>query len=407
MILRLLQVYAVIMLALLMGCSLLKFELKSDAVPLTPQQHELRSVAREFGELFFTAVEKTAEEIQHSNTSNIYKENAILWKINAQAVAIDAIYKNQPTIAFIDMWAFTIQMENFFKTESGKQLFGSWIKPVLETATKMRTDIQTIAKKQFSKEEYKKIEAFINGYVKENPITDITFKRYPIYSVWLAKTEATNKEAKQSKDGDKETTPTTVGTLPEVMSDLSDRLAAISRQLQKNVLWQTELLALNGDIDVKLLGKTVDNVYYSSVQLKNIFQNKENSMDYLAQRFRVQLEPLIKNMDAMVNSYLFVLQKESLKLTNAITNERIALEELIERERIALDAIIERERNAVLEKINTIRQDGIEQVMMEVKSLIKGILWLLIILFAVVLFIPFGFGVMFGKLLSMKKKNTL
>ena len=391
---RLLQVSIIIVMTMLMGCSLLKFELVSDAVPLTPEQQQLRTVAREFGERFFTAVEKTSTEIQSSDTESIYKEHAILWKINAEAVAIDAIYKNQPAIAFIDMWAFTIQMEEFFTTDTGKKLFGPWTQLILTTATQMRKDIETIAKNNFKSADYTKIVAFITSYVHENPITDLTFKRYPIYSVWLAKTKEENQAIKKDKDNSKEVTPTTVGTLPEVMSDLSDRMAAITRQLQKNVVWQTELLALNGDIDVKLLGKTVDNVYYSSVQLKDIFLNKEGSMEYLASQFALQIRPLVTSLDTMFTSYLSLLQQEGDRLGFVLVNERIALEKMVERERIA-----------ILDKVSEIRELALKQVMEEVTSLIKNTLWLLIILFTVILCIPFGFGVMFGKLLHLRKKR--
>lgn len=391
---RLLQLYVIIVLTMLMGCSLLKFELSSDAVPLTPEQQQLRMVAREFGERFFTAVEKTATEIQSADTKNIYKENAILWKINAEAVAIDAIYKNQPAIAFIDMWAFTIQMEQFFTTDTAKELFGEWRQVILTTATQMRKDIEVIARNQFSSADYKKIVAFLDTYVKDNPVIDLTFKRYPIYSVWLAKTEAENKAIEESKDENKKVTPTTVGTLPEVMSDLSDRMAALTRQVQKNVLWQTELLALNGDVDVKLLGKTVDNVYYSSVQLKDIFINKEHSMEFLANQFALQLYPLVTDLDTMFTSYMNILQQEGARFSFTLSNERVAIERLIERERIA-----------ILEKVDEIRELALEQVMQEVTNLIKSVLWLLIILFAIILCIPFGFGVMFGRLLHLRKKN--
>ena len=394
MYIRLLQTYVILMMILLMGCSLLKFELTSDAVPLTPEQQQLRVVAREFGERFFTAIEKTASEIQASDTKNIYKEHAILWKINAESVALDAIYKNQPAIAFIDIWAFTIQMEQFFTTSTAEELFGPWTQTIQTTSIQMRKDIEVIAKRHFSSSDYKKIIEFINSYVSENPIQDLTFKRYPIYSVWLAKTEAENKEIEKNKDQKKEVTPTTVGTLPEVMSDLSDRMAAITRQLQKNVLWQTELLTLNGDVDVKLLGKTVDNVYYSSVQLKDIFLNKESSMEYLADQIAIKLHPIVTDIDNMVTSYIFTLQQEGNKLGITLLDERMAIERMVERERIA-----------ILDKVNEIRELALAQVMEEVTNLVKSVLWLLIILFAVVLCIPFGFGVMFGKLLSLRKKN--
>lgn len=187
----------------LTACSLLNIELKSDAIPLSPEQQRLRTATRDFGEIFFTAIEKTAQSIQNSTTNPKYKENAITWKINAQAIAIDAIYKNQPAVAFVDMWAFTIQMNNFFATDKGKELFGSYIQEVLRTSSAMENAIATLAQQYFSKKDMQDIKKFLDSYVQKHPITDLTFQRYPVYTLWAANIAKKNKEIQEANKGKK------------------------------------------------------------------------------------------------------------------------------------------------------------------------------------------------------------
>ena len=389
------MLYFVIVLA---ACSLLNIELKSDATPLSPEQQRLRTATRDFGEIFFTAIEKTAQSIQNNTTDTKYKENAITWKINAQAIAIDAIYKNQPAIAFVDMWAFTIQMHNFFATEKGKELFGPYVQEVLKTSSAMENAVATLAQQYFSKKDAQDIRTFLDSYVQKHPITDLTFQRYPVYTLWAANVAKKNREIQEANKGKKknekqEKIGTTVGTMPEVLSDMSDRIAVLTRQVQKNLVWQTELLALNGDVDVKLLGKTVDNMYESSIELKDILLNKDDTLNTFASVLTDKMYPVITTLDTTGNKYMVRLESLS---TNVAT--------MLETQRLAIEALVANERATILATLDTMRESTIKQVMQELSAMISSVLWVLIVFLLVVLFIPFSFGMFIGRL--TKKRNS-
>ncbi|MGL4722225.1 MAG: hypothetical protein ACRCV3_02865 [Desulfovibrionaceae bacterium] len=370
---------------MLAGCSLLKLELKSDAIPLSPEEQNLRLLAREYGEIFFAGIEESANIIVNKSQNVIYKENAILWKIYANSVAIDAIYKNQPTIAFMDIWAFVAQMQVYF-TKSSSTLFGKEGIYALETVNRLYNQIDTIAKQQFSKANYEKAKEFLVSYVEQYPIESIQFVRQPIYTMWL-------ESVKKSQDEGEEVALKTVGTLPEVLTDTSDKMSVLTRQMEKTLLWRTEIMMLHGEIDPTLFGKTLDNVYVASKNIEVILRDRDALMESISKSLTQRMHVLLQEVDSVAGKY-----------GDLISQERVLIAEEITLQRVALAEMIEQERSQILLQVEAMRKSTVEEVFAQVQSLFSNILWLLIVLFSVVLFIPFGVGVFFGRVLSRKKK---
>ena len=110
-------------------------------------------------------------------------------------------------------------------------------------------------------------------------------------------------------------------------------------------------------------------------------------------KFRMEMRPLLYDVT------------EQIVLTRGyLTNERQAIDSIIYRERVALDTLIVRERKALAEEAKVLSSQVVNDVMSHVKGIISTVLIYLIILFAVILFIPFGLGYYTGRL-SKKSKS--
>jgi len=85
--------------------------------------------------------------------------------------------------------------------------------------------------------------------------------------------------------------------------------------------------------------------------------------------------------------------------------ERQAIDTLIKRERIAFDSIILRERQAMTFEAGEISVRVVDQAMLHVKDLTGTLLFYIVLLFAVLLFLPFLLGYFAGKIHQKNRHN--
>ena len=89
---------------------------------------------------------------------------------------------------------------------------------------------------------------------------------------------------------------------------------------------------------------------------------------------------------------------------NHLSKEREIIAKALKEERIALDSIILRERIALSKEAEVLGVQLLDNSMIHLKDIIKTVLGYLIILLAVIIFLPFLIGYYTGKTFS-KNKN--
>ncbi|WP_076408442.1 chemotaxis protein [Shewanella sp. UCD-KL12] len=370
------------------GCSLLEVKLESGVVPLPQEQLNMRVFSRDFSRSFYSQVEQTADQIAASESPDgqeLYlKSNALMWKIYSEQALQRSIFQASPVAAMVDTWALTAQMTDFYESGAGKELFGVHQGLAIETSKALEAEFEKTAKGFLPRGDFKKNHAFIQQYAAEHPIMDMTFSRQSAFNNWLAFREINEFEA-----------VTTFGSVPEVMSDISDRMAMISEQMPKILGWKAELYALHSNINADEVQATLVSISETSARFQELMAQSPEMMQALAVDMRRELSPLLQQLSDSTDDKLAQLSVERKALELMIKNERQALEEMVARERVAAAA-----------NLDDISKHTVEVVFQELTKTLKSLILYFVLFLLVVFFAPLGLGVWLGKRMVKRESSA-
>lgn len=368
----------------LSGCSLLEVKLDSQTTPLTKQELNMRLLTREYTQQFFAQIEQTADAVslQYDSQDKLHQSYVLLWKINAEEGLQRAAYQVSPMAALIDSWVFTLQMEQFFNQGAGQDLFAS--QDAKQVSTQLSQEIDKLAKSLLKGSVYKETKAFAAQFASAHPFQDLTFIRTPAYRAWLEDQQIGEDEA-----------VATLGTMPEALGDVSDRLSLVSEQTPKLMTWKAQLIAMNSAMSGEQLNATLQSLQATSESFKDFVENNPEYMQNLAQQMALELQPLVADID----------QKTALRL-DQLSEERKALEAMVARERAKVALILSAEREKFAQNLDTISQDVITLAMDKVVELIKSTIIYFILFIVAIFFAPLGLGYMLGKRSAVKKASS-
>lgn len=367
------------------ACSLLEVKLESGIEPLPQEQLNMRVFSRDFSSSFYSKVELTADEIasfEDAGEQDIYlKSNALMWKIYSEQALQRTIFQTSPVAAMVDTWAFTAQMTAFYESGAGQSLFGSQQTLAVEASRALQSQFESTVKGFLTSIEFKKNRDFIEQYVVANPLTEMTFSRKSAFNDWLKFREINEFEA-----------VTTFGSVPEVMSDISDRMAMISEQMPKILGWKAELYALHSNINAEEIQKTLNHISVTSAKFQELMAQSPEMMQTLAVDMRRELSPLLQQLSDSTDSKLAQL-----------STERQALELMVKSERIALEDMVARERVAAAANLDELSKHTVEVVFQELTKTLKSLILYFVLFLVVVFFAPLGLGVWLGKRMEVNK----
>ncbi|MCL1148011.1 chemotaxis protein [Shewanella marinintestina] len=365
---------------LLNACSLLEVKLESGIEPLPKDQLNMRVFSRDFSTVFYSQVESAADLIERNTDSIPVQSNTLMWKINAEQNLQHTIFQASPTAAMVDTWVFTEQMAQFFDTGAGKNLFAEQQSAAVETSKNLRDQFERTVQK-LGGTNFKKNKEFVKQYVASHPIKDMAFARESAFTDWL--------EFHQISEFD---AVTTFGTVPEVMSDISDRMAMIAEQMPKILGWKAELYALHSNINADEIQRTLTSISDTSAKFQQLMAQSPEMMQSLAVDMRKELTPLLAQLSADTDDKL-----------KQLSVERQALELMVKNERQALEAMVARERAAAAVDLEQISQNAVEVVFQEITKTLKSLILYFVLFLVVVFFAPLGIGVWLGKRMQVKK----
>ncbi|EJG0619519.1 chemotaxis protein [Vibrio parahaemolyticus] len=366
----------------LSGCSLLEVKIDSQTVPLTKQELNMRILTREYALQFFAQVEQAADVLQEQYDPNdkVNQSYVLLWKINAEEGLQAAAYQVSPMAALIDTWVFTHQMNQFYATGAGRDIFAT--DEAKQVSAHLANEVDQLAQSLLKKEVYDKTKLFVADFVRQYPFADLSMIRTPAYRAWL--------EANQISE---ENAVTTLGTMPEALGDVSDRLSLVSEQTPKIMTWKAQLLALNSSASIEKVNAALNSLQVTADSMRDFIDNNPEYMRYLAEQMAVELQPLVEDID----------QKTEARLSQ-LGEERQALEDMVARERQEIALIITHEREKFAQDMDRVSQEVVNLAMTKLIELVKSTIVYFILFIAAIFFAPLGLGYVLGKRAAVKTK---
>ncbi|MEZ9524720.1 chemotaxis protein [Enterovibrio norvegicus] len=360
---------------LLSGCSLLDIKIESQTVPLTKQELNARVLTREYAQQFFSQTEQAADKMHqyYGPKDQENQSNVLLWKINAVERMQSAAYQVSPMAGLIDVWVFSLQLNQFYVEGNGKDLFvGNEAK---EVSQHLANEMDNVAKSLLPTHEYQSAASFVKQHANAYPFADLSFNRTPAYRLW-----------RESIDGGGLEAVTTLGTMPEAIGDMSDKMSLFSEQTPKIMTWKAQLLALNSMNSIEQVNQAVESFKVVSNSMNDFIRNNPEYMRHLAEEMAFKLQPLVDSIDEKTGEHL-----------QTLSAERRLLEEMIALERAEVARIITKERKALVDDVNTVSQELVNVVMDKLIDVIRSLILYIVLFIAVIFFAPLGLGYILGR----------
>ncbi|MGF1687238.1 chemotaxis protein [Photobacterium japonica] len=360
---------------MLSGCSLLEVKIDSQTVPLTQQELAMRIMTREYAQQFFAQVEQAADVLhsRYPSRDSVNQSAVLLWKINAEEGLQSAAYQVSPMASLIDTWVFAQQMVQFYATGPGHDLFVTT--EAQSVSAHLAKEVEQLAQTILKKGVFTQTQQFVADFVAQYPFADVSMIRTPAYRAWLRANQISAEDA-----------VTTLGTMPEAIGDVSDRLSLASEQTPKIMTWKAQLLALNSTASIEQVNTALNSLKVSSDAFKDFIDNNPEYMRDLAAQMAIELQPLVNDIDAKTAQRLVQLSVE-----------RQALETMVARERQAIAHIISHERTQFAQDINHTSQAVVDLALTKLIEVIKSTILYFVLFIVVIFFAPLGLGYCLGK----------
>jgi len=179
----------------------------------------------------------------------------------------------------------------------------------------------------------------------------------------------------------------TVGTLGQVVSDFGSRVSHFGEQLPNRTAWRTELFMRESGVDGRSLQAELAVFGARIERVAAVAEQTPELLDDALLRIDQDLAVLMEAIDVQRAAVMEGLERERLGLTEAVARERAALVEAFSAERAATLAELERWADQVI-------ADSWSQLRGLVSIALFGVIVLLLVLFG----LPFGLGVLVGRL---------
>ncbi|ANQ22173.1 chemotaxis protein [Vibrio natriegens] len=362
------------------GCSLLSVKIDSQTVPLTKQELNMRILTREYALQYFAQVEQAADslEAKYDPNDQINQSYLLLWKINAEEGLQASAYQVTPMAGLIDTWVFAHQVDEFFSTGAGSNLFAT--DEAKNVSEHLANEVDKLAQSILKKEVYDNTKPFVANFVKQHPFADLSMIRTPAYRAWLEFSQISEEEAVM-----------TLGTMPEALGDVSDRLSLASKQAPKIMTWKAQLLALNSSASIEKVNAALNSLQVTADSMRDFIDNNPEYMRYLAEQMALELQPLVDDIDMKTEARL-----------SQLGEERQALEEMVARERQEIALIITHEREKFAQDIDRVSQQVVDLAMTKLIELVRSTIIYFILFIIAIFFAPLGLGYVLGKRASVK-----
>lgn len=355
------------------GCSLVSF--KSPERPLPARDLDARIVTRELAAQFQAGVARCTQEIAATEPDSAVLDNSLRWEIAAIAESRRAATRMTPMMSLLDSWALAAQMQAFMHDGApGAALFGTHMAPVREVTDAFAQDTQGLAKRLLSAHEFSTYQQFVDQYARQHPLQDLNFVRASVVEEW---------SREQGMDA---SLIDSLGTIPQALADVVDRLEIYSDTEPREALLRTQL-ALRGagysGSDVQASLKQLD---ARLERLAAVAETSPQLVHEAEQQVRESLREVLARLDA-----------SSRAATEALHSERAAVFANIHAERAALLTAVDTERKALADDAARIADQVVKSSGAEVRRVTREALLLLTLLAAVVLGLPFAAGYAAGR----------
>lgn len=353
-------------------CSLFEVTVDTGVEALSKKDLNTRIGVRAFYTEFTEGVTQTADSIFMLTSDKEIKRNAILWKINSSASATRAMFQTVAEVSLVDTWIYAMQMDAFLNSAKADTLFQDYAPLTQTVASEMLQNYEDFVHTVYGRNGYSKLEEFATQYSQEHPFTDLYFPRENILSDLATYLNIADTAYVQ-----------TVGSAPEVMSDMADRVTVYGNQLQVQLEWHKDLYTIDSNFD-SLSNEAFERVDTLTVMIDEMVKFAQASPEVMNQL----LDKLYSDWGPSMNN-----------LNVAIEN---SIKE-VSKEREAMERFVDEQRLLVVADVNSTGDALIKTTAESLSDFVRKISWVIILLIVVLAIVIVGVPVFIGFTLAKYK----
>jgi hypothetical protein len=369
-----LHILILLSLSLTMGCQTFKYEsrfmqqFQTKGAELRKTAAELRLEINDLAGVFEGTIEQAADEVIAQSEDNDISRHALLWKINGIPSAFLALFQPDPGVAFIDTWAFSLQMVDYFKNGPGKTDFGQWHHIVLVASQKLELLVTKLGERMSADGNVKPTRDKIKIWVRDNPIERDFIYRNTTVPVIGSMLGAEEMGAFQ-----------TVGSIGVTVEEVSYRMGVYMNLLTKQARWQAELVMKGTDdkpslqdglVAIDELGSFINRMEPVLEQIPDLIVRERKAILKAIQKERIEVLANINQQRLDILNYLTGVQ---LSITKDLINERRIIMDILLSERKNVLESIDEQRIATLTEIESASNRVVDKVLDQSKPLIDYI----------------------------------
>jgi hypothetical protein len=355
------------------GCSLVS--IKSPERPLSTRDLNARILTRELSSEFVVAVAHCGRDIVATESDSTVVDNTLRWEIGAVAESRRAALQMAPMLGLLDTWAFALQQQAFLADgAAGGALFGTHQAAVRKVAADYADGTEQLARSLLSSQEFAEYRQFVAGYASAYPLRDLAFERVSVVVLWSREKGGATKLVDS------------LGTVPESLSDMGQRLEIYGDTVPMQVMRETQLALREAGYTNGGLRASLSELDDRLTRLAAVAESTPDLVHGAIADVRASLREVLDRMDA-----------SSRAATATLTRERITLFADVRLERAAVMAALDGERQALAADAARIAAQVVKTGGEQVRYLAREAVALIIVLFIVLFGVPFAAGYFVGR----------
>lgn len=365
----LISLFAVIM---LMSCSLFKVSI-STGDPMTKKDANTRIMTRGFYHEMSSEITNSADSIASLTADVNIKVRAIRWKIGATRAAVTAVMQSLPEVALADLWILCKRMDSSLLLATDSLLFGEYSCIARHTTERLNQKVVHLAKDLLTVERYSLMTKFVDKYIAENSMANDKDLSTNTTYAWF----------NFLKENGLDDSPK-IGTIAEVMSDVSDKLDGQAMQISNSISWSKDI------IDIRIRQDSTKS------QLQAQLEELENNFN----RMVVVMENIPAISDSVVNNLNSQMHKLIYSMNSSVDNAFLN----IDMQREEIQRFISLEREQLVKDSKKSANEVVANVLDALPALVGQVVLYIILLVVVLFGVPFILGFWMGGL-RQKIKN--
>ena len=300
----------------------------TDQLGLTMTEPELRQNIVQLRAQILGEFESLANAMIEDSNDPDLRTLAIALKIRVNEEVILATLHPDPAVSLIDLWALTVQLRDYVRKDEVAERYAEFYPELIESIDRTYDAIVELAS-ELSIDEQRFINAneLVTEYAEQNPLPGRLWRPSPT-PLLAAYRERTG----GGLFGD-------VKSLNSSVEDISNRLAIMTTQLPKQILWHTDLL-----IQTRLEDFSLDDLSGQVEQLGAAVQDVPDEIE----RHRIET---LADIDRQRRETIEAMDAEFDETMNQISEQRISTL-----------ADIDAQRLDTLEHINTQRTETMDRL---------------------------------------------